>query len=123
MECRIYPYAPLDMYGNNPYINIKENNMTQATENIMSRMDVRLPLSVRETIDRAAAMQGRTRTDFLMEAALEKAEKVIAEQSLLQLAVQDQELLAKALMEEKVQEPTPFLASLSKEYATKVESK
>ncbi len=97
--------------------------MTQATEHIMSRMDVRLPLSVRETIDRAAAMQGRTRTDFLMEAALEKAEKVIAEQSLLQLAVQDQELLAKALMEEKVQEPTPFLASLAEEYASKVESK
>ncbi len=88
--------------------------MTKVVETIMSCMDVRLPLSVREIIDRAAAMQGRTRTDFFMEAALEKAEKVIAEQALLQLAVQDQELLAKALMEEKVQEPTPILCGFSR---------
>ena len=71
--------------------------MSQNSEVSMSRIDARIPLTVRETIGRAAALQGRTRTDFLIEAALEKAERVIAEQTLIRLTLRDQELLAKAL--------------------------
>ena len=97
--------------------------MTAHTENNMSRIDARIPLSVRDTIDRAAAMQGRTRTNFLIEAALEKAERVISEQSLMRLAVEDQEMLAKALLEESVTEATPFLKALADEYAVRVEEK
>jgi uncharacterized protein (DUF1778 family) len=89
----------------------------------MSRIDARIPLSVRDTIDRAAAMQGRTRTDFLIEAALEKAERVIAEQAIIRLAVQDQEMLANALLEEAVMEVSPFLKDLASEYAMRVEDK
>ena len=59
--------------------------MFLTTDIPMSRIDARIPLSVRETIDRAAAMQGRTRTDFLIAAALEKAEQVIAERRLCAL--------------------------------------
>lgn len=97
--------------------------MTQYTENNMSRIDARIPLAVRDTIDRAAAMQGRTRTDFLIEAALEKAEKVITEQTVIRLAMQDQEMLAKALLEEAVTEATPFLKDLASEYVARVEEK
>ena len=97
--------------------------MTQFTETNMSRIDARIPLSVRDTIDRAAAMQGRTRTDFLIEAALEKAERVISEQVVIRLAVQDQEMLANALLEEAVTEATPFLKNLAAEYAERVEEK
>ena len=97
--------------------------MTQHSENTMSRIDARIPLSVRETIDRAAAMQGRTRTDFLIEAALEKAERVITEQAVIRLAMQDQEMLAKALLEEKIEAPTPFLEHLASEYAGRVNDK
>ena len=71
--------------------------MSQNSELSMSRIDARIPLTVRETIGRAAALQGRTRTDFLIEAALEKAERVIAEQTLIRLTLRDHELLAKAL--------------------------
>ena len=94
--------------------------MTQNLDN-MSRIDARIPLSVRDTIDRAAAMQGRTRTDFLIEAALEKAEKVITEQMVIRLAVEDQELLAKALLEEKVEETTSFIEGLAVEFVSRVE--
>jgi uncharacterized protein (DUF1778 family) len=97
--------------------------MTQHIENNMSRIDARIPLSVRDTIDRAAAMQGRTRTDFLIEAALEKAERVIAEQAVIRLAMQDQEVLANALLAEAVTEATPFLKDLASEYAARVEEK
>lgn len=89
----------------------------------MARIDARIPLSVREMIDRAAAMQGRTRTDFLIEAALEKAEKVITEQTIVRLAMQDQEILAKALLDEKVERPTPFIRELAAEYAARVKEK
>lgn len=86
----------------------------------MSRIDARIPLAVRDTIDRTAALQGRTRTDFLIEAALEKAERVIAEQSLIHLPPRDQELLIKALAEENVSEPSQFLKSLTREYDERV---
>lgn len=86
----------------------------------MSRIDARIPLAVRDTIDRTAALQGRTRTDFLNEAALEKAERVIAEQTLIRLTLRDQELLIKALAEENVSEPSRFLKSLTREYDERV---
>lgn len=85
--------------------------MPQKTALPMSRIDVRILLSVRETIDRAAAMQGRTRTDFLIAAALEKAE-----QSLVRLALEDQRLLAAALLSEETETPSAFLENLSSEY-------
>lgn len=94
--------------------------MSQNSEVSMSRIDARIPLTVRETIDRAAALQGRTRTDFLIEAALEKAERVITEQTLIRLTLRDQELLAKALTEENVSEASRFLKSLTREYGERV---
>lgn len=96
--------------------------MTQSHETPMSRIDARIPLAVRETIDRAAAMQGRTRTDFLIEAALEKAERVIAAQSIIRLTMHDQKLLAEALQKQESMEPTPFLKELADEYEATVKS-
>lgn len=95
--------------------------MPQKTALPMSRIDARIPLSVRETIDRAAAMQGRTCTDFLIAAALEKAEQVISEQSLVRLALEDQRTLAAALLSEETKAPSAFLEKLSSEYAQRVE--
>ncbi len=86
----------------------------------MSRIDARIPLTDRDTIDRAAALQGRTRTDFLIAAALEKAERVIAEHTLIRLTPRDQERLARALTEENVSEPGRFLTSLASEYDERV---
>jgi uncharacterized protein (DUF1778 family) len=97
--------------------------MTQHTfdqESAMSRIDARIPLSVRETIGRAAAMQGRTRTDFLITAALEKAERVIAEHAVIRLTLRDQEVLAAALAEEKVSDPTKHVMDTLNEYRDRV---
>ena len=91
--------------------------MSLTTDIPMSRIDAWIPLSVRETIDRAAAMQGRTRTDFLIAAALEKAGQVIAEQSLVRLALEDQRTLAAALLSEETEAPSSLLEKLSSEYA------
>lgn len=92
-------------------------------ESAMSRIDARIPLSVRETIDRAAAMQGRTRTDFLIAAALEKAERVIEEQTLIRLTLRDQEALSAALTENEVTKPTRHIEAAVAEYKKRVSSK
>lgn len=99
--------------------------MTQHTfeqESAMSRIDARIPFFVRETIDRAAAMQGRTRTDFLIAAAIEKAERVIEEHTVIRLTLRDQETLAAALMEKKVSPPSTHVVAAIKEYKNRVVS-
>ena len=68
-------------------------------------------------------MQGRSRTDFLIEAVLEKAEKVIADQTVISLTMKDQQLLANALHKQEVMEPTPFLKELAGEYTVQVKSR
>ena len=85
-----------------------------------ARMDLRVPQPVRDIIDRAAAMQGRTRTDFVLEAALEKAEQVIERQTIIRLTVQDQELLAKALSQDTQEDPPPYVSGIALEYASRV---
>jgi len=96
---------------------------TQTAETPMSRIDARIPLSVRETIDWAAALQGRSRTDFLIAATMEKAEQVIAQHTIIRLSLRDQEMLARALAAEEVEEPTPYVISVLKEYAETVTSR
>ncbi|NML17680.1 DUF1778 domain-containing protein [Azohydromonas sp. G-1-1-14] len=48
-------------------------------------INVRAPEEVRELIDRAAALSGKTRTDFMLEASSEKARQVLLDQTLFQL--------------------------------------
>ena len=61
----------------------------------------------------------RTRTYQTME----QAEQVIAEQSLVRLALEDQRTLAAALLSEEKEAPSDFLEKLSSEYAQRVESR
>ena len=45
-------------------------------------INLRTPLAQRELIDRAARLQGKSRTDFMLEASREKAEQVLLDQAL-----------------------------------------
>ena len=95
--------------------------MTQNTAQ-PSRMDLRIPQEVRNIIDHAASMEGRTRTDFVIAAALERAEQVIERRKLIRLTMQDQELLVASLMEEWGEEPSQYAEAIAQEYATRVTS-
>jgi uncharacterized protein (DUF1778 family) len=53
--------------------------MTTPTSTVIN---LRTPLSQRELIDRAARLQGKSRTDFMLEASREKAEQVLLDQTL-----------------------------------------
>ena len=45
-------------------------------------VNLRTPAAQRELIDRAAQLQGKSRTEFMLEASREKAQQVILEQTL-----------------------------------------
>jgi len=85
-----------------------------------SRMDLRIPQEVRDIIDHAASMEGRTRTDFVIAAALERAEQVIERRKIIRLALRDQELLASSLLEDRTEEPPRRVKDIAQEYAARV---
>jgi len=91
----------------------------QSEKNI-SRIDLRLPPAAKKAIDQAAALRGSNRTDFVIAAALEKAERIIAEEAVIQLAIQDQQMLAQALTDTPIEPATPFLEALAAEYSQRV---
>ena len=81
-----------------------------------SRMDLRIPQEVRDIIDPAASIEGRTRTDFVIAAALERAKRIIERRKLVRLALQDQELLIKSLLEDRAEEPPRYVKDIAQEY-------
>ena len=87
-----------------------------------SRMDLRIPQEVRDIIDYAASMEGRTRTDFVIAAALERAEQVIERRKIIRLALRDQRLLVQGLLEEQAEAPPRYVKDIAQEYAAKVVS-
>lgn len=86
----------------------------------LSRIDTRISLSLRETIDFAASLKGRTRTDFPISAASERARQVIAEHRSIQLSLSDQKMLADALLNGFVKETDEFLKGIREEYHAQV---
>jgi uncharacterized protein (DUF1778 family) len=48
-------------------------------------INVRAPAEVRDLIDRAASAQGKTRTDFMLEASAEAARRVLLDQVFFQV--------------------------------------
>ena len=66
-----------------------------------SRLEARLPESVRVLLARAAALQGRSLSDFVVSSAREAAERAIAEHNVLNISLADQELFAECLLSPK----------------------
>jgi len=91
----------------------------QSEKNI-SRIDLRLPSAAKKVIDQAAALRGANRADFVIAAALEKAERIIAEETVIQLAIRDQQMLAQALTDMASEPATPFVEALAAEYSQRV---
>lgn len=64
------------------------------------RLDARIPAHIKESLVTAAALTGRSQTDFLIAAVHEAAQKAIAEHRLIRLCLDDQKTLARALLDE-----------------------
>lgn len=72
-----------------------------------ARLEARISPDLHALLRRAAELQGRTVTDFVVAAVQSAAQDVIAEAQLLRLSAADQERFANALLAPP--EPTPAL--------------
>ncbi len=63
-----------------------------------ARLDARLPESVLDLLRRAASIQGRSLSEFVVNSAREAAERAIADHDVISLAVADQQHFAEALL-------------------------
>ena len=64
----------------------------------VARLEARLPAEIHALLKRAAEIQGRTLTDFVVAAAREAACRAIEESDIIRLSVQDQRRIAEAIL-------------------------
>lgn len=98
------------MYGRLPYDVSVMKQEPQPT----ARLEARLPNEVLTRLKRAAEIQGRTLTDFVVAAADEAACRAIEQTEILRLSAQDQRQIAKAILNPP--EPTPALRRAARRY-------
>lgn len=89
------------MYGALPYSRIMEKVSTTA------RLEARLPAEIHALLKRAAEIQGRSLTDFVVTAARDAACRAIEEAEILRLSVEDQRQIAEAILSPP--DPAPAL--------------
>ena len=81
--------------------------MAEKTQQTTSRLEARLPNEVHALLKRAAEIEGRTVTDFVVSAAREAAYRTIEATEIIRLSAEDQRQIAEALLNPP--EPTPAL--------------
>lgn len=72
--------------------------MTNKTTSTDARLEARLPVEVHALLKRAAEIEGRTLTDFVVAAASTSARKTIEDAEIIKLSVEDQQRFAEALI-------------------------
>ena len=92
-----------------PYIG-QMKTQTAAT----ARLEARLPYDVMARLKRAAEIQGRTLTDFVVAAADEAACRAIQETEIIRLSIQGQRQIAAAILNPPL--PAPALKRAAKRY-------
>ena len=95
-------------YGKLPYMSL----MTDQTTSSTARLEARLPVDVHAMLKRAAEIEGRTLTDFVVAAASAAARKTIEDTEMIRLSVEDQERFAKALIN-----PSPLTPAMKRAIA------
>lgn len=78
------------------------------------RLEARVPPNVKAILSRAAALQGRSLTDFVVGTATEEARRVIRESEVLELTRRDQIAFAEALVDPPA--PLPALREAASRY-------
>jgi uncharacterized protein (DUF1778 family) len=61
------------------------------------RIDARLTAEAKQQIDQAAALQGRSTSDFMVQAALKEAAQVIEQQRIIRLTIEESLILAELM--------------------------
>ena len=85
------------------------------------RFDARLNHEQKLLIQRAADLEGRTMTDFVLHSAEAAAERTIKERARLILTVRETEMFVNAIL--KPAEPGPVLRKAARQYKEKMGAK
>uniref|UniRef100_I2PYG3 DUF1778 domain-containing protein n=1 Tax=Desulfovibrio sp. U5L TaxID=596152 RepID=I2PYG3_9BACT len=85
-----------------------------------ARLEARLPREVHALLKRAADLQGRSLTDFVVAAASEAARRAIEDMEIIRLAAADQRRLAEALLTPPA--PAPALVRAFKRHGRLVDT-
>ena len=72
-----------------------------------ARLEARISFDLHATLKRAAELQGRTMTDFVVSAVQEAAQRAIEQAEIIRLSLADQKHFAQALLNPP--EPAPAL--------------
>ncbi|QSA99346.1 DUF1778 domain-containing protein [Methylococcus sp. EFPC2] len=71
-----------------------------------ARLEARIPTDLHALLKRAAELQGRTMTDFVIAAVQEAAQRAIEEADVIRLSLADQECFARALLSPSAPAPS-----------------
>jgi uncharacterized protein (DUF1778 family) len=82
------------------------------------RFDARIDEDQKLLIQRAADLEGRTMTDFVLHSATAAAERTIQERAMMILSARDTEAFVAAIL--KPAEPGPALRAAARRYKTRV---
>ncbi|HEX4136914.1 MAG TPA: DUF1778 domain-containing protein [Bryobacteraceae bacterium] len=93
-------------FGRTAFCRIMASVMAQEIQTT-ARLEARLPNDIHALLKRAAEIEGRSLTDFVVSAAREAACRTIEATEIIRLSVEDQRQIAKALLNPP--KPTPAL--------------
>jgi len=99
-----HPSTGLEVAGKWPYIVAGEKPMLNATATESrrrakaERLEARVTAEQKSLIERAAALQGRSLTDFVLTSVQDAAQRAIEKHNLLTLSMRDSEAFVDALL-------------------------
>jgi uncharacterized protein (DUF1778 family) len=101
-------FMALALSGETPYISIAtERPKMRQEQTRTARIEARIAPDALAIVKRAAEIQGRSVSDFVVAAAQEAANRTIAEAHIIKLSIEDQRAFAEAILNPA--EPAPTL--------------
>jgi uncharacterized protein (DUF1778 family) len=97
----------LEMYGGLPYCMQIQEDFIMPTVLSTARLEARISTDLHTMLKRAAELQGRTMTDFVVAAVQDAAQRAIEQAEVMRLSLADQSCFAQALLSPP--KPTPAL--------------
>jgi uncharacterized protein (DUF1778 family) len=92
-------YQPLEMSGETPYNKGRKRGFMMPQEPPRTaRIEARIAPDALAVVKRAAEIQGRSISDFVVAAAQEAAQRTIEETQIIRLSVEDQRAFADAIL-------------------------
>ena len=93
---------------------VTKSSKAKTERSKVERLEARISKEQKELFQRAADLQGRSLTDFVVSSVLEAAKRAIKEHEMMILSVQDREVFVEALLNPP--EPSDKLKAAAQRY-------